>query len=142
MTGTALLTLIDDSSRHMSLDDFAADDRYLPELKFVCPVFNQKCDRGSQHLGIKLRHLVSHTSGLADVMEQTNAHVSVWLSDLKKSWVLFNPGDFSAYSGVAGVRSCQSFNRSQHCFLPQPVARPDRRLLQLSRAQGAKRQLD
>ncbi|HEY6970548.1 MAG TPA: serine hydrolase [Candidatus Angelobacter sp.] len=101
MTGTGLLTLIDDPSRHMSLDDFAADDRFLPELKSVCPKFNEDCARGSQHLGIKLRHLVSHTSGLADVMEQTNAHVPVWLSDLKKSWLLFSPGDFSAYSGVA-----------------------------------------
>jgi len=101
MTGTALLTLIDDPARHMSLDDQADEDRYLPELKFVCPNFNQPCTRGSQHLDIKLSHLVSHTSGLANVMETTNAHMPAWLSDLKKSWLLFTPGDFGAYSGVA-----------------------------------------
>ena len=101
ITGTALLTLIDDPSRNMTLDDAADENRYLPELKSVCPNFNQNCTRGSQHLGIKLSHLVSHTAGLANVMEQTNANVGPWLGDLKKSWLLFSPGDFSAYSGVA-----------------------------------------
>ncbi len=100
ITGTGLLTLIDDPARHMSLDDAADAERYLPELKFVCPDFDQPCARGSQHLGIKLAHLVSHTSGLANVMEQTNAHVGVWLGDLKKSWLLFAPGQLAAYSGV------------------------------------------
>ena len=100
ITGTALLTLIDDPTRHMSLDDPADGQRFLPELQFVCPQFNQPCQRGSQQLGIKLSHLVSHTSGLADVMEQGNAHVPAWLSDLEKSWLLFTPGAFSAYSGV------------------------------------------
>ena len=95
-----MLTLIDDPSRHMSLDDEADAQRFLPELKSVCPDFNQPCNRGSQHHHIKLKHLVSHTAGLANVMEQTNAHVGVWLDDLKKSWLLFDPGDFGAYSGV------------------------------------------
>jgi CubicO group peptidase (beta-lactamase class C family) len=72
----------------------------------VCPVFNQNCARGSQSLGITLANLVSHTSGLANVMEQGNASVAAWLTDLQKSWLLFkpaspsNPGNLSAYSGV------------------------------------------
>jgi len=98
MTGTGLLTLRD--AGKLQLGDFADDDHLLPELKFVCPKFNQPCDRGSQNHVITLANLVSHTSGLANVMEQTNAHVPAWLSDLKKSWLLFKPGDFSAYSGV------------------------------------------
>jgi CubicO group peptidase (beta-lactamase class C family) len=100
MTGTALLTLIDDPTKHMSPDDSADEQRYLPELKFVCPIWDQSCTRGSQHLGVKLKHLVSYTAGLADVMEQTNADVDPWLSDLKKSWLLFEPGTFGSYSGV------------------------------------------
>src|SRR2546423_647768 len=35
ITGTGLLTLVDDPARHMSLDDPADDPKYLPELKFV-----------------------------------------------------------------------------------------------------------
>lgn len=101
ITATALLALIDDPSRHMALDDPADAQRFLPELRSVCPDFNQPCARGSQHLGLTLRHLVSHTSGLANVMEQTNAHQGVWLDDLQRSWLLFHPGDFGAYSGVA-----------------------------------------
>jgi len=100
ITGTALLTLVDDPSRHMSLDDAADADHFLPELKFVCPDFDQPCARGSQHLGIRLKHLVSHTAGLANVLETTNGHHGAWLSDLKKSWLLFAPGAFGAYSGV------------------------------------------
>jgi CubicO group peptidase (beta-lactamase class C family) len=101
ITGTGLLTLIDDPARHMSLDDAADDQRFLPELKSVCPEFNKPCQRGSQNLGIKLKHLVSHTAGLANVMEQTNASVDAWRADLVKSWLLFHPGDFAAYSGVS-----------------------------------------
>lgn len=103
ITGTGLLTLIDDPARHMSLDDPADDPKYLPELEFVCPASPnwQSCARGANHLGIKLKHLVSHTSGLADVMEQTNAGVGAWLGDLKKSYLLFAPGQYSSYSGVA-----------------------------------------
>ena len=109
MTGTALLTLIDDdlpNSPKMTLFDAADEQRYLPELKSVCPVFNKNCARGSQSLGITLANLVSHTSGLPDVMEQGNASVAAWLTDLQKSWLLFkpanpsNPGNLSAYSGV------------------------------------------
>lgn len=48
ITGSALLTLIDDPARKMALSDKADEDRYLPELKFVCPQFNQPCARGSQ----------------------------------------------------------------------------------------------
>jgi CubicO group peptidase (beta-lactamase class C family) len=103
ITGAGLLTLIDASTGRskMTLDDAADQNRYLPELKFVCPQFNQPCNRGSQNLGIKLKHLVSHTAGLPNVMEQTNAGVDAWLVDLKKSWLIFQPGAFSAYSGVA-----------------------------------------
>jgi CubicO group peptidase (beta-lactamase class C family) len=101
ITGTALLTLINDPANKMSLTDWADDQRYLPELKFVCPDFDVACARGGQSLGIQLRHLVSHTSGLPDVMEQTNAAVCPWLSDLKKTWVLFPPAASAAYSGVA-----------------------------------------
>lgn len=101
ITGTALLTLIDDPARNMSLDDAADKAAYLPELKFVCPVWGSSCQRGLQVNSIKLKHLVSHTAGLANVMEQTNAHVPVWLADLQKSWLLFPPGTASAYSGVS-----------------------------------------
>lgn len=100
MTATALLTLIDDPSRHVALTDKADQAGYLPELKYVCPVWNKPCVRGSQDTGITLKHLVSHTAGLADVMEQTNANVPQWLGDLKKSWLLFKPGQYQAYSGV------------------------------------------
>jgi CubicO group peptidase (beta-lactamase class C family) len=100
MTGTALLTLIDDPSRKMSLGDAADAARYLPELKFVCPQWNHTCKRGAQHTGVLLKHLVSHTAGLADVLDQTHADVATWLADLKKSWLLFKPGTFGAYSGV------------------------------------------
>ena len=100
MTGTALLTLIDDPARHLSLEDAADRNNLLPELTFVCPDWGHSCTRGSQHTGIKLKHLVSHTAGLPDVMEQTNANVTPWRDDLKKSWLLFPPGTASAYSGV------------------------------------------
>src|SRR5205823_11873256 len=87
MTGTGLLTLIDDPARQMSLDDLADDKKYLPELQSVCPAASigqfQDCTRGANHLGIKLKDLVSHTAGLPDVMEQTNANEGAWLSDLK-----------------------------------------------------------
>lgn len=101
VTGTALLTLINDPSRHMSLTDNADQGKYLPELKFVCPNFNAPCQRGNQSLGIELRNLVSHTAGLANVLVQDNASVCPWLDQLKKSWVLFKPGTLSAYSGVS-----------------------------------------
>ena len=101
ITGTALLTLIDDPARNMALTDAADLPQYLPELKFVCPLWQQSCARGSQNTGIKLRHLVSHTAGLANVMEQTNAGIATWLGDLKKSWLLFSPGNAGAYSGVS-----------------------------------------
>lgn len=101
ITGTALLTLINDPARQMSLTDNADQDRYLPELKFVCPDFNKTCDRGHQSPTITLQNLVSHTAGLADVMVQDNATVCPWLDQLKKSWVIFKPGDFNAYSGVS-----------------------------------------
>lgn len=100
ITATALLTLIDDPARNMSLSDPADKPNYLPELKYVCPQWGVNCVRGNQNTGLKLSHLVSHTSGLANVMQQTNAAVPVWLDDLKKSWLLFNPGAFGAYSGV------------------------------------------
>lgn len=106
ITGTGLLTLIDDPQRHMSLDDAADNQKYLPELEFVCPASSngqawQTCARGSNHLGIKLKDLVSHTAGLADVMEQNKADVGTWLSDLKKSYLLFAPEKYSSYSGVS-----------------------------------------
>ena len=91
ITGTGLLTLIDDPKRKMTLDDLADKPGYLPELKFVCPQFNTPCTRGSQSLGIRLLHLVSHTSGLPNVMEQTNASVGAWTGDLKKAWLIFPP---------------------------------------------------
>jgi len=106
ITGTGLLTLIDDPARQMSLDDLADGPKYLPELKYVCPAADdgqsfKNCSRGSNHLGIKLKDLVSHTAGLANVMEQTNAGISTWLSDLKKSYLLYPPEKYGAYSGIA-----------------------------------------
>src|SRR5215813_4967642 len=101
MTGTGLLTLIDDPARKMKLTDPADKAGFLPELKSVCPVFNQSCARGSQNLGITLGHLVSHTSRLANVINQTNAHVPVWTADLHYSCLLFSQGTQSAYFGVA-----------------------------------------
>jgi CubicO group peptidase (beta-lactamase class C family) len=101
ITGTALLTLIDDPNVKpaMSLGDLADSNRYLPELKSVCPTFNVACARGAQSLGIQLQHLVSHTSGLPNVM--TYASHDQWLADLQKTWLRFPPGSFAAYSGVA-----------------------------------------
>ncbi|HXK20425.1 MAG TPA: serine hydrolase, partial [Polyangiaceae bacterium] len=103
ITGTALLTLIDDPTRTpaLSLEDDADAPRYLPELKYVCPLGKGRCKRGSSSLGIKLKHLVSHTAGLPNVMEQTNANIDPWLTDLKKSFTIFSPGEYSAYSGVS-----------------------------------------
>jgi CubicO group peptidase (beta-lactamase class C family) len=114
ITGTGLLTLTDDPARQMSLGDDADDARYLPELKSVCAVgagpmawpncrpAGANCTTpGTSHLGIKLKDLVSHTAGLADVMEQTKADEATWLCDLKKSWAIFSPGAFASYSGVS-----------------------------------------
>lgn len=101
ITGTGLLTLIDDPAMKMSLEDYADDDRYLPELKFVCKWGDTTCKRGKQSTGIKLKHLGSHTAGLADIMDTYHADVETWLTDLKKSYTLFTPGDYASYSGVA-----------------------------------------
>ena len=106
ITGTGLLTLIDESGKPgglkpMSLDDHADEDRYLPELKSVCPPpVDAPCARGSQSLGITLANLVSHTSGLPNVFEQNNGTVCPWLSDLEKTWLAFTPGTDTSYSGV------------------------------------------
>jgi CubicO group peptidase (beta-lactamase class C family) len=104
MTGTLLQSLIDNPANGMSLSDPADDARYLPELKYVCPTWGVTCTRGAPTRAggdpIRLSHLVSHTAGLADVMEQSHADVSTWLADLKKSWLLFPPGKYGAYSGV------------------------------------------
>jgi CubicO group peptidase (beta-lactamase class C family) len=105
MTGTGLLTLIDDPAQHMSLSDSADSARYVPELKFVCPAgastdptkLTSSCARGTNDLKIQLKHLVSHTSGLPNVLSTGSA----WMDELKKSELLFPPGTYAAYSGVA-----------------------------------------
>lgn len=128
ITATALNVLIDNPQAlavgmapPMALDDPA--ENYIPELKWVCPrrplIFDGKlhwlflqCARGSQVTGLTLRHLAAHTDGLPNYMvnlpagaqrcwpEPYNESESIWIGDLKKTWVLFAPGEFTAYSGV------------------------------------------
>jgi CubicO group peptidase (beta-lactamase class C family) len=111
-TGTALLTMIDNPngrknpSQVMKLDDDAST--YVPELDQVCPApLAQSCKRGKSKLGITLRHLVSHTAGLANAISGVNnkppllADVATFLSKyLPNTWVFYNqPGKVTAYSG-------------------------------------------
>jgi len=49
---------------------------------------------------IKLRHLVSHTSGLPNQMNPPEADEATWLAELQNTKLAFWPGQFSAYSGV------------------------------------------
>ena len=100
ITATTLLTFVDDAHFNMTLDDQADANRFLPELKSVCPDWNDACARGDQHLGITLRHLVSHTAGLANVLDVAGNKIPEWLESLEKSWTLFPPGKYVAYAGV------------------------------------------
>jgi CubicO group peptidase (beta-lactamase class C family) len=110
-TGTALLTMIDNphgrknpTTQTMTLDDDAST--YVPELKQVCPApLGQTCTRGKSKLGITLRHLVSHTAGLANVIQSNSNNgltdVQTFLTKyLPNTWVFYNqPGKVEAYSG-------------------------------------------
>ncbi|HUJ47562.1 MAG TPA: serine hydrolase [Rhizomicrobium sp.] len=128
MTATALLSLIDDprTKPAMSIGDAADKDRYIPELKFVCPTFNKSCDRGSTDLKLTLKELASHHSTLADVLNQPSSSFGdepskwdvakqpfltvkcgnvkcddfTWMNSLEKSWVRFGADELQEYSGV------------------------------------------
>ncbi len=131
ITATGLLALIDDSNGTMKLSDNA--DTYLSELKSVCPAGAKpekgsivgSCPAGASHLGIKLFHLTSHTSGLGDVL----GNDMPWLAKFAKTSLLLAPGTYSSYSGVsleaAGVleaRVAQSPSYAEyirtHLFVP------------------------
>jgi len=128
MTATALLSLVDDpQAQHiqpaMTIRDLADDDRYVPELRFVCKTFNVECQRGTQRQAVTLGQLASHHSGLADVLSQStfadeppgwdtakppflgakcgkgSCDAFGWMNQLKTSWLRFPPGDLYAYSG-------------------------------------------
>ncbi len=108
ITGTTLLTFTDVPNPKIALSDRA--DQFLPELDFVCPSFDKAqctcpnsqtlCMRKGANRDITMANLVSHTSGLADIMEQNFATLTEWDYDIERSWLRFTPGTFSAYSGV------------------------------------------
>jgi len=50
---------------------------------------------------ITLRHLVSHTSGLPNEMKPAQVDQPTWLGELQATRVMFKPGDYRAYTGVA-----------------------------------------
>jgi CubicO group peptidase (beta-lactamase class C family) len=106
MTATGLSVLIDAGTKvdNQDLSLSLAADLVMPELDNVCPpfAFDKPCSRGTPKLGntLTLAHLVSHTNGLPNVMNQTNPSAAQWLTDLQKTWFLFQPGLFAAYSGV------------------------------------------
>jgi CubicO group peptidase (beta-lactamase class C family) len=96
-TGTTLLTLRDASNSSLTLDDDVS--RYVPEIGKlgVPPSFWTIKSCGP----VKLRHLVSHTSGLPNEMERPReADEQQWLDELQHTELAFCPGNFSAYSGV------------------------------------------
>ena len=121
MTTTGLLTLVDDPAKKndpakkMSLSQPADLPAYLPELKSVCPAgpnpqtLNTSCTHSGNQLNIQLLHLVSHTSGLPNVLSTglppgappAASPQDVWTQNLKNSELVFSPGTYSAYSGVA-----------------------------------------
>ena len=94
ITGTTLLVLRD--AGKLSLGDLAT--KYVPELKNVR---NPPCPHGGCSGNIKLRNLVSHTSGLPNEMHPAVVDQDDWLSELKKTKLNLWPGTFSAYSGVS-----------------------------------------
>src|SRR5262249_25447158 len=128
MTATGLLTLLDDPNQnpHLTLDTHA--DTKLTELGSVClpratpDKSSVNCAPG-EHLGIRLRHLLSHTSGLADVLGPGN-----WLDQLSKTGLLFPPGTYSSYSGVGiealGVYEGRVSNLSYEDFMKQRLFMP------------------
>jgi CubicO group peptidase (beta-lactamase class C family) len=115
MTTTGLLTLVDEPTKNMSLAQSADLPAYLPELKSVCPAgpnpqtLNTSCTHSGNQLKIQLLHLVSHTSGLPNVLSAAlppsappaTSPQDVWRQNLQNSEILFPPGTYSAYSGVA-----------------------------------------
>lgn len=95
-TGTTLLVLRDADPHHVDLDDPVSD--YVSRINQVRPA---PCPGGGCPAStVRLRHLVSHTAGLADEMSPAIVSESDWLDELQKSRFSFAPGKFSAYSGV------------------------------------------
>jgi CubicO group peptidase (beta-lactamase class C family) len=94
-TGTTLLTLRDAVNSTLTLDDDAS--QYVPEIKKV----RAPASTTSNACGpVKLRHLVSHTSGLPNVMSAPDPDQPTWLGELERTQLAFCPGAFSSYSGV------------------------------------------
>ena len=122
MTSMALLSMIDDPkySNVISLNQQADQNKFVPELTYVCPLFNVNCARGQQHLNITIGELASHESGLANVISQPASYYGDepvgwstswncfvyhcdnynWMYNFETSWVNFAPGFHQAYSGV------------------------------------------
>src|SRR5262249_40234424 len=93
-TAATLLTLVD--SNTVSMEDEAT--KYVPELDSIQ---KPSCDPGLPcNLPIKLRNLLSHTSGLPNEMHPAEVDESTWIMELQASKLAFWPGSFSAYSGV------------------------------------------
>lgn len=92
-TGATLLVLRD--AGQVSLGDLAS--KYVPEIK---DVRDAPCPGGGCDGKVRLRNLVSHTSGLPNEMSPAIAGQSQWLDELSHTRLNLWPGSFSAYSGV------------------------------------------
>ena len=92
-TGTTLLVLRD--AGKVALSDLAS--KYVPEIK---DVRDAPCPGGGCEGRVRLRNLVSHTSGLPNEMSPAIAGQSQWLDELSHTRLNLWPGSFSAYSGV------------------------------------------
>jgi CubicO group peptidase (beta-lactamase class C family) len=92
-TGTTLLVLRD--AGKVSFADLAS--KYVPEIK---DVRDAPCPGGGCEGKVRLRHLVSHTSGLPNEMSPAVVGQTEWLQELSRTRLNLWPGTFSAYSGV------------------------------------------
>jgi CubicO group peptidase (beta-lactamase class C family) len=140
-TGTALLTMIDNPAGRknpqtpMSLDDDVAQ-KYFPALDSVCPPpGGTPCQRSHTNLGITLRELVSHTSGLPDSIVFGNLNVNTdeatfTNKEIPNTWIIFKPGQLAAYSGdgtaingliIAHQSTEQSYPAYLHNHLLMPL---------------------
>ncbi len=98
-TGTALLVLRDRGD--VSLEDLAYE--HVPEIDQVSAPGPLPCGTHGQpacHLPVKLRHLLSHTSGLPNQMNPPEVNLHDWLDQLEHTSLRFWPGSYAAYSGV------------------------------------------
>jgi CubicO group peptidase (beta-lactamase class C family) len=84
-TGTALLTLIGTPSYHMALDDDLVQKHWADELSSVCYSSSVEPCPANGDPKITFRNLVSHTSGLPNVLSPDGGNISdtEWLNELK-----------------------------------------------------------